>query len=177
VTLIPQDAEVYEGTIAENLALCEAVSGEPHAEEFLQALQVAKVDDFVDISPEGLNQRIAERGANWSGGQRARLALARGILAARDSQLILLDEPTASLDVRTEAAVHEGIFRLFAQSCVVSSVHRMNLLPQFDEIIMLQDGRVVAQDSLAKLQSQCAEFQALMMAYQKTLGSTADQND
>jgi ABC-type multidrug transport system fused ATPase/permease subunit len=176
VTLIPQDAEVYEGTIAENLALCEAVSGEPHANEFLQALQVAKVDDFIELSSSGLNQKIAERGANWSGGQRARLALARGILAARDSQLILLDEPTASLDVRTEAAVHESMFRLFAQSCVVSSVHRMNLLPQFDEIIMLQDGRLVAQGTLAELQSQCMEFQALMTAYQKTLGSATDQN-
>jgi len=177
VTLIPQDAEVYEGTIAENLALCESVSGEPHADEFLQALQAAKVDDFVEVSTRGLDQIIAERGANWSGGQRARLALARGILAARDSQLILLDEPTASLDVRTEAAVHESMFRLFANSCVVSSVHRMNLLPQFDEVILLQDGLLVAQGTLDALQSGCAEFQLLMAAYQKTLNATSTGQD
>lgn len=170
-TLIPQDAEVYEGTIAENLSLCEAVSGAPDVNEFESVLNAAQVDDFVEVSPAGLNQRIAERGANWSGGQRARLALARGILAARDSYLVLLDEPTASLDVRTESAVYDSLFELFADACLVSSVHRMNLLPRFDEIILMQDGRLVAQGAFDELQAQCPEFQQLLSAYQKSLVS------
>lgn len=168
-TLIPQDAEVYEGTIAENLSLCEAVSGAPDPKEFERALHAAQVSSFVDVSPTGLEHRVAERGANWSGGQRARLALARGILAARDSQLVLLDEPTASLDVRTESAVYDSLFELFADACLVSSVHRMNLLPRFDEIILLQDGRLVAQGGFEELQSHCPEFQQLMTAYRKSL--------
>ena len=173
-TLIPQDAEVYEGTIAENLALCEAVTGAPDRGQFIAALIAAQVSDFVDISAQGMNQRIAERGANWSGGQRARLALARGILAARDSQLILLDEPTASLDVRTEANVYDSLFRFFPDACIVSSIHRMNLLPRFDEIIMVRDGVLIAQGNLKSLQADSADFRHLLEAYQQAQAGNGD---
>jgi ABC-type bacteriocin/lantibiotic exporter with double-glycine peptidase domain len=150
-TLIPQDAEVFAGTLAENLALCESVNGPPARHEFPRALNVASADTFLDASPAGLEQPVAERAANWSGGQRSRIALARGVLAARGSSIVLLDEPTAHLDPSTEAQVYARLFAEFPNACVISSVHRMHLLEKFDEVIVMDAGRVIAQGPPAEL--------------------------
>lgn len=167
-TLIPQDAEVFEGTLADNLALCESLLGPPDEDQYLQALQTAQATDFVEPTPAGLNSHITERGANWSGGQRSRIALARGVLAARGSQMILLDEPTASLDATTEARVYDNLFKHFSDACIVSSVHRINLLNRFDEIVLMQAGELIAQGTLSQLMATSPEFQKLMTAYQQS---------
>ena len=164
-TLIPQDAEVYEGTLAENLSLCESLNGFPAAEDYPNALAIAQTGDFVAATQAGLDSRVNERGANWSGGQRSRLALARGVLAAKGSPLVLLDEPTANLDAVTEAAVYDALFNAFPEACIVSSVHRMNLLPRFDEIVLMRSGEVVAQGTLATLQRESIELKQLLAAY------------
>jgi len=150
-TLIPQDAEVLEGTLAENLQLCESVSGPPAPADYPTALQIARATDFIDPTPAGLQKGVAERAANWSGGQRSRIALARGVLAAAGSDLVLLDEPTASLDAVTESLLFTGLFVAFENACLVCSVHRLNLLERFDEVLVLAEGRLVAQGSLAAL--------------------------
>jgi len=164
-TLIPQDAEVFEGTLAENLAACESLTGPPRREQFAQALMLAQAEF---VGEQGLNVQIAERGANWSGGQRSRVALARGMLAAHGSGLVLLDEPTASLDPRTEARVYAALFAEFAGSCVVSSVHRLNLLERFDCVLVMHEGRLVAQGSPNELSATSAEFRHLLAAFSKS---------
>jgi ABC-type multidrug transport system fused ATPase/permease subunit len=159
-TLVPQDAEVFEGTLGENLALCENASGVPAAVAFPRALDLSCATDFLPGGADALESRVAERGANWSGGQRARVALARGILAAEGSGIVLFDEPTAALDARTEQRVYASLFTAFAEAALVSSVHKLNLLPLFDEVILMQDGRVVAQCAPSQLAS-VPEYQAL----------------
>jgi ABC-type bacteriocin/lantibiotic exporter with double-glycine peptidase domain len=171
-TLIPQDAEVFAGSIAQNLGLCESVEGAASAADFQRALRVAGAG-FVDTTPAGLEADVAERAANWSGGQRSRIALARGVLAARGSSLVLLDEPTAHLDPATEAAVYDNLFAEFSDACVVSSIHRLQLLDRFDEVLFMRAGRVIAQAPPEVLAATLPELGALLGGNQALTGVRA----
>lgn len=137
--LIPQEAQVFEATIRENLTF-----GHPCSEAELQrALHVSCFDEVLAHLPQGLETPIAEGGFNLSGGQRQRLALARGILAAGPYSVLLLDEPTAALDQATEARVLERLSRFLPDTAVIASIHRLATLPQFDQVMLMVDGTVI----------------------------------
>jgi ATP-binding cassette, subfamily B, bacterial len=159
-TLIPQQAEMFDGTLAENLLL----GGSAPPDRIAAALHAACADPLVSGLPGGLAARVAEGGANWSGGQRQRLALARGVLAADGSSLLLLDEPTSSLDPETEARVHERLFAHFRDAAIVSSVHRLHLLDRFDAVILMRAGRIVAVGSAWELAQASPEFREMLAA-------------
>ena len=157
VTLFPQEPEIFENTLAYNITL-----GLPFTEEeILQVCESAHFTEVIKQLPQGLESDIREKGVNLSGGQKQRLALARGILAARDSALVLLDEPTSSVDPRTEALIYEGLFKAFADKAIISSIHRLHLLPHFDYIYVLHQGRVVAEGSFNHLRNNSPVFQDL----------------
>jgi ATP-binding cassette, subfamily B, bacterial len=167
VTLVPQDAEVLEGSLAENLGLCSMHNGSPSEAQFAAAMDAACVTEFIPPNVEGLTTAVMEKGANWSGGQRARIALARGILAASDSNLVLFDEPTAALDSRTEARVYDNLFATLKNACIVSSIHRLHLLDRFDEVIVMHEGRVVAQGPAPLLAATSPDFRQLLATYKQ----------
>lgn len=157
VTLFPQEPEIFENTIEYNVTL-----GLPFSEaEVLAVCNSAHFMDVVDMLPQGLASDIREKGVNLSGGQKQRLALARGILAARDSQVILLDEPTSSVDPKTEAMIYEKMFQAFQDKAIISAMHRLHLLPQFDYIYVLRRGRIVAEGTFDTLRQQSPVFQEL----------------
>lgn len=158
-TLIPQESEIFEGTLQENLQLPEGAQT-LLPDELWKYLAVTRADGFVG----NIAAPVAEHGANWSGGQRQRVALARGVIAAQGCQLLLLDEPTASLDSETERAVYDGLFAAFSESCVISSIHRLNLLDRFDEVLLLDQGKLLAAGSVDELRERSPEFRALLAA-------------
>ncbi|QIP11271.1 ABC transporter ATP-binding protein [Spirosoma aureum] len=162
VTLFPQEPEIFENTIAYNITL-----GLPFEDdEITQVCQIARFDDVVRQLPNGLETNIQEKGVNLSGGQRQRLALARGILAARTSDIVLLDEPTSSVDPKTELAVYRQLLREFSSKALVSTLHRLHLLPLFDYIYIMQDGRIVDEGNFSTLLTRSSTFQE-MWAHQK----------
>lgn len=157
VTLFPQEPEIFENTITYNITL-----GLPFSETDINGVcESAHFLEVVEQLPQGLESDIREKGVNLSGGQKQRLALARGILAARDSEVVLLDEPTSSVDPKTEALIYERLFKTFSDKAIVSSMHRLHLLGQFDYVYVLQQGRVAAEGTFEHLRHNSPVFQEL----------------
>jgi len=123
--------------------------------------------DYIGTFVDGnkFDSSIKEKGVNLSGGQQQRLALARGLLACHDKDIVLLDEPTSSLDTGTEMKVYGNIFREFYDKTIVSSIHRLHLLPLFNRIYFFSNGQIIASGSLSELLNQCLEFQELWRQY------------
>ncbi|MFD7943836.1 thiol reductant ABC exporter subunit CydD [Streptomyces sp. NPDC059744] len=135
IAWVPQRPQLFAGTIAENVRLAR-----PDADDgaVTAALRDAGAYDFVAELPDGAQTLLGEDGAGLSAGQRQRLALARAFLA--DRPLLLLDEPTASLDGETEAGIVEAVRRLAAGRTVLLVVHRPALLSVADRVVVLEPG-------------------------------------
>ncbi|MGW3741333.1 thiol reductant ABC exporter subunit CydD [Streptomyces sp. NPDC005146] len=135
IAWVPQRPQLFAGTIAENVRLAR-----PDADDsaVTAALRDAGAYDFVAELPDGAQTLLGEDGAGLSAGQRQRLALARAFLA--DRPLLLLDEPTASLDGETEAGIVEAVRRLAAGRTVLLVVHRPALLSIADRVVVLEPG-------------------------------------
>lgn len=157
VTLLPQDPEIFENTIAYNITL--GLNFEQH--EIMRACEAAQFDSVVKKLPNGFATNIQEKGVNLSGGQKQRLALARGILAARSSDIVLLDEPTSSIDPRTERKIYENLFAAFKGKTVISSLHRLHLLHYFDYVYILKDGHIVERGTFDELRRTSLVFKEL----------------
>lgn len=134
---VPQQPSLLHGSIAENIRL-----GCPNADlaAVREAACKANAREFIDALPDGFETIIGERGARLSAGQRQRIALARAFL--RDAPLLLLDEPTANLDVENEAAIAEAIQRLMIGRTVLLVAHRRELAAIADRVIVLDGGKV-----------------------------------
>lgn len=139
-TLIPQDPEIFENTIGFNITM----DVDTMPDEVDSAIQLAGFSSILATLPAGLKTDIREKGVNFSVGQKQRLALARGLFAARFSSLILMDEPTSSVDLPTEKTILSSVIDAFHDATMIVSLHRLHLLPKFDRIIMLKDGVIVA---------------------------------
>jgi ABC-type multidrug transport system fused ATPase/permease subunit len=139
-TLIPQHPEIFSDTVRFNVTV-----GIPCPDErVLEALRLARLEKVLERLPNGLETNIAEKGVNLSGGERQRLALARGIFfeAEIHSELVLLDEPTSSVDAANEHQIYRNLLEQFSDRCVLSALHKFHLLPLFDEVLVFEDGRL-----------------------------------
>ncbi|OZI33583.1 type I secretion system permease/ATPase [Bordetella genomosp. 5] len=159
---LPQDIELFEGTIAENIARF----GEPDSAKVIKAAQLAGVHDMILRLPNGYDTRLGMDGASLSGGQRQRVALARAVYG--DPALIVLDEPNSNLDDQGEAALVNSVRQLKQLGATVLLVtHRMNILNAVDKLMVVRDGvmvmygaRETVLDTLRKQRTQAQQLSA-----------------
>ena len=164
IALIPQDPEIFATTILENITI-----GVDHDIDFVRKFtDMARFTDVVERLPKKFDSSIVEKGVNLSGGEKQRLALARGLMACEDKSIVLLDEPTSSIDSANELVIYHNIFDAFKDKAIISSIHRLHLLPLFDTIYFFRDGRIVASGTLAELLEKSEEFRTLWQKYHET---------
>ena len=146
IALVSQETYVYPCSIAENIAY-----GLPNAtfEQVVSAAQAANAHAFILEQPEGYQTRVGERGVLLSGGQRQRVALARAIL--KDAPILLLDEPTASLDTESERLIQDALARFSHSRATLVIAHRLSTIRDADEIIVLEAGLVAERGTHAQL--------------------------
>jgi ABC-type multidrug transport system fused ATPase/permease subunit len=162
-TLMPQDPEIFADTIRFNIAF----GMEADDDEILAAVKAARFEEVLERLPKGLETNIAEKGINLSGGEKQRLALARGFFFARASDIILLDEPTSSVDTANERVIYSNLLGSFKKErCVVSTVHKLHLLEMFDVVYVLDQGKLVEVGSFAELIAANGKLAELWSNYQ-----------
>lgn len=140
IALVPQDPIIFAASAAENIAF-----GRPGAsqDQIEAAARAAAAHDFISALPQGYESPLGERGVMLSGGQKQRIAIARAIL--RDAPVLLLDEATSALDAESERAVQEAVDTLAEGRTTLIVAHRLATVKKADRIIVLDQGRVVAQ--------------------------------
>ncbi len=159
IAVVFQDNFLFEGTIRENILL-----GHPNAteKEISKALQCACLDEFVNSLPKKLDTPIGERGVLLSGGQKQRVAIARAFL--KNAPIIILDEATSALDNKSESIVQQAIDNLMKNRTVFVIAHRLSTVQNADQIVVLNEGKIVEEGSHEELLTKKGAYYALYMA-------------
>lgn len=134
-----QEPWLLSGTLRENIAFGAA---RPRDEDILQAARLAGVEEFAARHPDGYDMRVGERGQGLSGGQRQAVVLARALMG--DPPILLLDEPTAAMDIQSETALIGRLKAVLDGRTLIVITHRTSLLDLVDRVIVIDDGKVVA---------------------------------
>jgi ATP-binding cassette, subfamily B, bacterial len=160
IALIPQDPEIFATTIRENITLGLDASDQ----KIKKYTDMACFTNVADRLPNKLDSAINEKGVNLSGGEKQRLALSRGLLACEGKEIILLDEPTSSVDSKNEMQIYKQIFESFPEKTIISTIHRLHLLNMFDTIYMFEKGRIIVAGGFEDVQHS-PQFQELWKRY------------
>lgn len=147
IAIVPQETILFDGSIAENITY--GVEGAIDEERLQSAIDAANVSEFVSQFPDGLEAQIGERGVRLSGGQRQRIAIARAIY--KDAPILILDEATSALDTRSERHVQEAMLHLMEKRTTLVIAHRLSTIEHADQIIVLQEGRILEQGTHREL--------------------------
>lgn len=148
VTAVLQDAPLFSGTVRDNILMG---ADEPSDERMLAAAGVAGVHDFIGGMTDGYDVMLGERGEGLSGGQRQAIALARALVSP--ARVLVMDEPTASMDVRSETLFVKRLKPHLGDRTLILVTHRMSMLELVDRVIVLDHGRVVADGPKAEVLS------------------------
>lgn len=166
VSIVMQKPVLFSGSIASNLKMGKADASESEMQEAIEAAQAA---EFVNAYPDGLNHEISERSANLSGGQKQRLSLARALV--KKPRLLILDDATSALDARSEKQVQEVLANEFAKTTKVIIAEKIASIIRADQIIVLDEGKVVGVGSHEELLENSDFYQEI---YQSQKGKEGD---
>ena len=142
IGVIAQDPFLFSATVRENIAFGSADATD---EEIERAARLAQAHEFVEALPEGYDTVIGERGITLSGGQRQRVAIARALVV--DPRILILDDATASVDATTESKIRDGLREAMRNRTTIIIAHRLSTIALADEIVVLDDGRIVVHGS------------------------------
>lgn len=157
LSMVFQDVYLFKDTILNNILV-----GNQGAsfEEVVAAAKKAQCHDFISKLPNGYQTLVGEGGSTLSGGEKQRISIARAFL--KRSEIILLDEATAALDLENEAGVQQAIAALVKDKTVIVIAHRLNTIKNADNIVVLDKGQIVAQGKHTKLYEECSLYHKLV---------------
>jgi ATP-binding cassette subfamily B protein len=157
VGLVPQKPFLFSGTVASNVRF-----GDPDADDeaVWRALEVAQARDFVAAMPGGIDARIAQGGTNVSGGQRQRLAIARAL--AHHPDIYLFDDSFSALDLATDARLRAALGPVTTEAVTVVVAQRVSTIVRADQILVLEEGRLVGLGTHRELLESCPTYQEIV---------------
>lgn len=161
--IVPQEGFLFGGTVAENLRFARPEASDAQLRDACTAVGAL---EFVESLPLGFDTQIEERGARLSAGQRQLLAFARALVA--DPALLILDEATSSVDLRTEAKIEEALTTLLHGRTSIVIAHRLSTIRQADRIVVVEGGRIVEQGSHRTLLAMGGRYAQLYTDWEQT---------
>ncbi|MBO7718086.1 ABC transporter ATP-binding protein [Candidatus Saccharibacteria bacterium] len=168
IAYVPQESTLFHRSVYENI-----LYGRPGAtrEEVIKAAKLANADEFINDLPEGYETMVGERGVKLSGGQRQRIAIARAIL--KDAPILVLDEATSALDSESEALIQGALKNLMKNRTSIVVAHRLSTIAGLDEIVVLDNGKIVEQGSHQELLNKGGAYGKL---WSRQSGAFLDEN-
>lgn len=154
--LVLQDSFLFRGTVRENIA---CVKRDASFAEVVRAAQLAGADEFIERLPRGFDTMLEEDASNLSGGQKQRLAIARALIV--DPRILILDEATSALDSESEMIIRRNLRRIAAGRTVIIVSHRLSMLADANQILVIDRGRIVEVDRHDRLLSKCTIYRHL----------------
>ncbi|MGW2636609.1 ABC transporter ATP-binding protein, partial [Streptomyces sp. NPDC001348] len=159
VGVVSQDTHLFHTTVTDNLRFAKPGATE---DDITAAAKAAQIHDLIQGLPDGYDTIVGERGYRFSGGEKQRLAIARALL--RNPPVLVLDEATSALDTRTERAVQRALAALSRDRTTITIAHRLSTIRDADQIIVLDDGRIVERGTHSSLLLRQGRYAALVRA-------------
>jgi ATP-binding cassette subfamily B protein len=170
VAIALQKSEIFQGNIRENIAWGDARAGE---QELLHAAETAQDMEFIANKPEGMDTEVSQGGHSLSGGQKQRLAISRAVL--KRAEVLILDDATSALDLKTEAALYDALNRDYAPVTKIIVAQRIASVQNADRIVILENGTIAAIGTHEELLKSSSIYQDIVRSQQRGGGTVGSE--